>query len=135
MFTNIGRKIKTLASVICWVGIIISAIGFIVMLILGIDDYDGLLIGLSFAVLIVGGLGSWIGSFILYGYGELIDRMTSIDEKISGKDKQVGVKRVEEKPLINSEIEQKLAKLEELRKDGLITEEEYNKTYQKLKNE
>ena len=88
MFTNIGQKIKTLASVICWVGIVLSVIAFAVMLGIGVDYDDGLLIGLSFAALAVGALGSWIGSFFLYGYGELIDRVASIEDKLSGNGKK-----------------------------------------------
>ena len=73
MFDNIGKKIMKLATVICWIGIIFSIIGFIVMLALGIDNEDDLLIGLSFVVLVVGIFGSWIGSFFIYGFGKLID--------------------------------------------------------------
>ena len=33
--------------------------------------------------LITGCLGSWIGSFFTYGFGELIERTSSIDDKLS----------------------------------------------------
>lgn len=60
MFNNIGNKIKILAHVICWIGFAVS-----------------LIIGLylnSFLSFVIGCLSSWIGSFCLYGYGELIEK-------------------------------------------------------------
>ena len=83
MFNNIGKKIKILASVIFWIGIIVGAIGFIVMLAFGLVEEEELFIGLSFAVLVVVGFGSWIGSFFLYGFGQLIENS---DRLVSEKD-------------------------------------------------
>ena len=83
MFNNIGIKIKILASVIFWIGIIVGAIGFIVMLAFGLVEEEELFIGLSFAVLLVVGFGSWIGSFFLYGFGQLIENS---DRLVSEKD-------------------------------------------------
>ena len=68
MFTNIGSKIKTLASVFTWLGIIGSIISGIY---LASQDDDLILIGLLTALL--GSLFSWIGSFLLYGFGQLIE--------------------------------------------------------------
>lgn len=79
MFTNIGKKIKMLAKIICWVGIIVSAIwGLIFML----DSYS-FFAGLFVAA--VGALSSWVGSFLLYGFGELIDKTSEIASKLDGK--------------------------------------------------
>lgn len=71
MFENIGGKIKALAKVICWIGIIASIIGAIAIWAAG-DRWNptffpGLLI------LVAGCLGSWLGSFFTYGLGELIE--------------------------------------------------------------
>ncbi len=68
MFGNIGGKIKGLAAFICWLGIIGSVLGGIGLAMLG----DEIMIIIGVAVAIVGSLMSWIGSFILYGYGQLI---------------------------------------------------------------
>ena len=65
MFENIGGKIKTLAKVVCWIGIIVSVI-------LGL----GLLSRNAITALLfigIGSLGSWIGSFMTYGFGQLIE--------------------------------------------------------------
>ena len=68
MFNNIGGKIKTLAKVICWIGIISCIITGIVLM--AIND-DFVLIGILTAV--VGSLLSWISSFVLYGFGQLVE--------------------------------------------------------------
>ena len=70
MFKNIGGKIKGLAKVICIVGIAISVVAGIGMICSG---YNGAMVGMGFAVMIVGSLVSWIGSFFAYGFGELIE--------------------------------------------------------------
>lgn len=66
MYNNIGGKIKTLAELIAIFGIIGFVItGLVVMANAGF--LAGLLVGG------LGALGSWIGSFTLYGFGELIE--------------------------------------------------------------
>ena len=64
MFDNIGGKIKTLAKVICWIGIIASCIWGVY---LWIKD-DGFFSGLG--AIIGGVLGSWLSSWTTYGIGE-----------------------------------------------------------------
>ncbi len=61
MYDNIGEKIKTVA--------IIEAIGF---LIAGIVFCTQGLAGLGIALIFGGALFSWISSFVLYGFGQLI---------------------------------------------------------------
>ena len=73
MFENIGKKIKSLATILCWVGIIAYVIAAIITFY--IDDD---LIGIGFLLLIVGPLMSWVGSFFIYGFGELIDKTCDI---------------------------------------------------------
>lgn len=62
MFDNIGGKIKVTAQIVCWVGIIISVI-------LGLISFEN---G-GIIVIILGSLLSWVGSFALYGFGQLIE--------------------------------------------------------------
>lgn len=68
MFENIGSKIKTAAKVVCWIGIIASIITGIVLI---AQDSDTAFIG--FLVMILGSIGSWVGSFITYGFGQLVE--------------------------------------------------------------
>ena len=90
MFNNIGGKIKTLAKVLCIIGIVLSIIwGLIAMSLNAIalshgNDNEFVIVLAAFFIGIfvaaIGGLLSWIGSFCLYGFGELIDKATEIAE-------------------------------------------------------
>lgn len=78
MFDNIGGKIKTLAQVVTWIGIIASVIsGFAIM---SIDEE--IFVGLI--VMIFGALMSWVSSFVLYGFGQLVensDKLVKLSKK------------------------------------------------------
>ncbi len=76
MFNNIGSKIKGLASVICFGGIVLCIIIGIVVAAL---DEDLILAG--FAIMILGALLSWVSSFVLYGFGELVENSAIIAGK------------------------------------------------------
>ena len=69
MFDNIGSKIKTLAKVVCWIGIIGSIIAGIAMI--ATMGSVGVLSGLL--TIVLGALLSWVGSFVLYGFGEMVE--------------------------------------------------------------
>lgn len=75
MFKNIGKKIKTLAQVICWIGIVCSVLSGIGMM---VSDSDMIVVGIL--MIPVGALASWIGSFMLYGFGELVENSTVLAE-------------------------------------------------------
>ena len=65
MFDNIGGKIKTVASTLTVLGIILSILAGLITLL------DGEISGLF--VMIFGSLFSWLGSFLLYGFGQLVE--------------------------------------------------------------
>ncbi len=71
MFNNIGKKIKTLAEVLCWIGFALSALAAMYFF----GNYN---IGTGLMVLILGPLTSWLGSFYMYGFGELIETNSTI---------------------------------------------------------
>lgn len=80
MFDDIGGKIKKLAVIICWLGIISSVImGIIIICSADTESYygyhrtNGWIVFIGFVYMGLGALFSWIGSFVLYGYGEMID--------------------------------------------------------------
>ena len=84
MFENIGGKIKTLAIVCTIIGIVISiAVGILYG---AEEDF-----GAGLLIIILGCLSSWLGSFLLYGFGELIENTTEIR-------KNMIVSRVVDKP-------------------------------------
>ena len=66
MFENIGGKIKGFAKFVCWLGIIGS-------IILGVlSNVDGVPL-LGILVAITGSIASWVGSFLTYGFGQLVE--------------------------------------------------------------
>ena len=104
MFTNIGNKIRTLAKVLCIIGIVLAALSGLIMMISGISmlgySYTaGAGVALIFGGLVSAALGAllaWVGSFVLYGYGQLIHSVQQIEKKVLGDeyqdfDKQPGV--------------------------------------------
>ncbi|WP_294362340.1 SHOCT domain-containing protein [uncultured Clostridium sp.] len=119
MFENIGGKIKTLAKVLCWVGIILSVL---IAMILFIEAKEGsyktedLYMKLGCIYLIFGPLVSWVSSFFIYGFGELIDRTTEISLNTRHLRQASGYK----------EKTKREKTLDELLAAGLITEAEYN---------
>ena len=76
MFNNIGEKIKALAEVTCVLGMIASACGAVALWAQN-DPYTPTIF-LGVLVLGLGCLGSWVGSFITYGFGQLIENTDSI---------------------------------------------------------
>lgn len=88
MFNNIGKKIKTLVMIVFVLGCVGSGIAMIVIWskIPDISRYNaGAGVLTFFGGLLAGGVSflfSWIGSFFLYGYGELIDSCQSMSYDI-----------------------------------------------------
>lgn len=66
MFNNTGNKCKTVAKILCWIGIVSSIIvGLIYIFANNIGFGIGYMVGGSFI--------SWIGSLGLYGIGEAVE--------------------------------------------------------------
>ena len=85
MFGNVGGKIKAVSKVVCWLGIIASVLSGFIVLSEGIGyraDKDLLVIGIL--IILIGSLASWIGSFITYGFGQLVEN-TSIQTELLSK--------------------------------------------------
>ena len=66
MFNNIGGKIKTLVKVFFWLAAIGGVIGGAAVCVMSKSPLGLLVAGVIIFV-------AWLGSFVLYGYGELID--------------------------------------------------------------
>ena len=73
MYDNIGEKIKGLAKAAFIVEAIVAAIVGIALL---ASDEDLIFTGLL--VLLVGPIIAWVSSWLLYGFGELIDKVCEI---------------------------------------------------------
>ena len=81
MYKNIGKKIKILATVIFIMGAIVSLVEGIYLI-----SHDMVLGG--FIAILFGPVLSWASSFLVYGFGEIIDTL----HKIEGKT-QTNIKR------------------------------------------
>ena len=94
MFKNIGKKIKVLAKVLCWIGIVCSVITGLIVIIAGLaggvtaDVGDtsvavggvvAVIVGIF--IIVFGVLISWIGSFTTYGFGEIVDNVKKINDR------------------------------------------------------
>ncbi len=95
MFDNIGGKIKTLATVIAIVGIIASVIIGFVLFFYGLSESAGLITLSGIAIMVMGSLGSWAGSFFMYGFGEIIENTQDLRDDI--KSVKAQLKNLEQK--------------------------------------
>lgn len=75
MFDNIGGKIKGLAAVCCW--IMMGMFVLVGLLSMGQNGFFGGLI-----LIVSGLLISWVSSFVLYGFGELVECASDIRAKL-----------------------------------------------------
>lgn len=86
MYTNIGKKIKSWAKGAC----IAEAIGCLIAgLIMILTAEDGTAIAWGFLVLLGGPLAAWVSSWLLYGFGEIIEKLTEIEENTRSLRKKV----------------------------------------------
>lgn len=119
MYDNIGRKIKGLAKAV----FIVEAIAAVITGIVLMASYLNPIIGLL--VMVVGPLVAWVSSWLLYGFGELIDKTCDIARSTHGS---------ERKSEAQSKVDyERVGKIERLRSQGLINEEEYQQTISKEK--
>lgn len=106
MFDNIGSKIKSLAQVVCWIGIIASVIGGIIVM---ASHSDAAATGLL--IIAIGVVGSWVGSFALYGFGQLIENSDTLVEiaKHNALKRPSDDQCNEKKPLSDSDADEETA--------------------------
>lgn len=107
MFDRIGLKIKGYAKFVCFVGIGISLIlGYIIgsLPIFGGGYYGGgqAVPFLGFAVAAIGSLVSWVNSFVLVGFGELVDAAMQMKQMYSYAEGASIIKEEVNKPWICS---------------------------------
>ena len=90
LWSDIGKKIKLLAKILAVLGVIGSVLAFIIFFFGGIvviiDQGVGpgfVMMGLGFVYLIAGIVGSWVLSWFMYGFGELIEKTNEIAKNTS----------------------------------------------------
>lgn len=146
MFNNIGNKIKVLAVVICFVGVFASVVSACNIYEVNENTSE------AFFVAIVGSVLSWVGSFFFYGFGQLIENSDATrenteisrdklemfeyfiinSEKYSSADAEKTNRSAEDfdcDAIVNS-----ISELNKSKKDGKITEDEYNQQLADLKS-
>lgn len=107
LYNNIGKKIKILAKVLAWIGIAASVISGLGMIIVS-SRAGGAMALIGILTMVLGSLLSWVSSFVLYGFGEIVENSALI----AGKKEPPSGGR--EKALLK------------MKEEGLITEEDYN---------
>ena len=125
MFNNVGGKLKTLAKVVAWIGMIASCmlgLGSIVLVRIGVGAFIPIGFLMGFLIMVIGFLISWLSSLGLYAFGELVENSAIIAGKSD-------VTKVQTATSVNQATrrspKEARATLEQLRTNGLITEEEY----------
>lgn len=78
MFNNIGGKIKVVAKVSCYVGMAFSILGCLGNILTAVDNlyFSSAiywLLGLIFLPVL-----SWVGSLLIYGFGQLIENSDTL---------------------------------------------------------
>ena len=76
-YTDIGKKIKGWAKTVFIVEAIVCVVGAIIML---FTAEDGGMIFAAIMTAVVGPIIAWVSSWILYAFGELVDK-TAANEK------------------------------------------------------
>lgn len=120
MYDNIGGKLKTLAKVQFWIAAIASAITGIVMLV------SEMVLGLLFlfGVPVI----AWIATWLLYGFGELVEKVCHIE---GGLCNGTAGTTVGNKTVI-APIDSRTKDIMELHQQGMITDEEYEQAMAKI---
>ena len=87
-FDNIGGKIKALAKGEMWVGIIASIIYGIFLIVESEFIIEEKLFS-GFMVIVFGPLASWVSSWVLYGFGQLVENSDKLVERFKNNNKQI----------------------------------------------
>ncbi len=80
MFTNVGRKIKLLAKVVFWLGVVATVLMmleyavFLPQRYFGTNDATDIL--RAIVILVIGFFGAWASALLIYGFGEIVENST-----------------------------------------------------------
>ena len=111
LYNNIGAKIKTLAKL----GFIVSAILSVIVAFMLAASEEFIFLGIL--MLFAGPLVSWVSSWLLYGFGEIIEKVTQIEINTRRGKGRLEAEAVGE--------EQRKSKLDIMYEKGLLSEDEY----------
>jgi cell shape-determining protein MreC len=109
MYNNIGKKIKALAKILC---IVIAVFWIVIGFVLIFGRYSSPFVRLiGFLTAIVGPFFAWVSSFLLYGYGVLIEQNAEIKRAIKRLTKGSREKEETEKKIREEEEEKEKEKM------------------------
>lgn len=135
MYNNIGNKIKKLTVTITNIGYgfaaLIGVLGLISMATIGAA-------GLSLVVMGIGcGISTWISSWFIYAFGELVQNSTDIRNKLVGENVSNSAETPSNGPAVMDTLKNKgkINELNKLKASGLVTEEEYHAKMAELEGE
>lgn len=125
MFDQIGTKIKKVAKICYHIGEISSITIGIILFFMAFINWDDtwFLMFVGPAIAALGWLMSWLSVLCIYGFGELIEKTTEIERHM-----RIGEMKSEAQSKVDFERNQRI---ERLRSQGLITEEEYQQAITK----
>ena len=112
MYTNIGGKIKVLAIVVAAIEAIALAIFGIYMWWYTEDAFWGVFILFGLVI-------SWVSSFVLYGFGVIIEKLCQIEENTGGYNKSY----------YNSAEQTEYVPFNEMQEEAYVDQEKYTDTY------
>lgn len=78
MYDNIGSKIKTVAKVVGFAGIVISILAGLLFLLVAFSEEKFSYFGIGILVAILGSIISWASTIALYGFGQIVENTDTI---------------------------------------------------------
>ncbi len=117
MFDNIGEALKKISVFFFWLSLIIT-ICIAVILFVKMQALTAILVLLSIVF-------SWIAWAFVYGFGEIILKVTAIE-------KNTRPKRLRATATVEHDDKKSYGELDEMLEMGLITEKEYRREISKL---
>ena len=92
MYTNVGAKVKSLAKVICFLGIIVSVIAGISMIssVSQMGMYYGSgnpMVIPGLLMIVLGSVVSWASSLALYAFGEMSENVAAMKNTLDQMEK------------------------------------------------
>ncbi len=84
-FDNVGSKIKNFTKWACWISIIVIWIAVGVCILVSMTDEP---YGLGIGAIVGGGIltfTTWIGSWVMYGFGEIVENATHKGRSVTPK--------------------------------------------------
>lgn len=82
MYKNVGGKIKGQSKTVA----IIEAFLTLIMASSFMFTDDEKMVGVGVLVIVIGCLAAWVSSWLLYGFGEIVEKVCLIEEHTRNKD-------------------------------------------------